>query len=423
MMLDDMKALNPSDRFKNGLVFVFLSLTMVVPGGPMLLALVLAGLGLACWRSLSHRLVQLWRWPQVRSMGWGFGVFVGAGLFIGAWYGYPPGYYEAFIPFILAPLMLHGVLSARLLPGVLWLGASTAAVLAGALASYQSLVLLVGRAKGAMNHPIIFGDLSVVLACVALFGLLYFEPGKSSLRMRLYLLLGAVMGVWASLLSGTKGGWLSIVMVMFVFAWRWTAGKTVIWRALGVLVVVALVFKGVLLAPEALVWGRLEGVWGSARHWFLTGEVTDWSVSIRLELWSFAWELFTQRPLLGWSGEQALAQLAEHLRPFNLPNGIAPVFENDLLHYGAVSGLVGVVSVLALYAGVFFGFWQFKKQVQAVQTAGFVLLGMLLVVLIFEFGLTVNALGRNAFRYFFCSLCVLLLGLVWMAEHERKGES
>lgn len=418
----DFETLTRGERLQNGLVWLFLSWILVVPGGPLLLALLLTTLGLLGVSQLPQSLASLWAWPQVRSVAWGFAAFVVAGVFIGVWYGYGPGYYEAYIPFLMAPLMLHGVLTARLQAGVLWLGAASAAVLAGVLASYQSLVLDVGRAKGAMNHPIIFGDLSVVLASIALFGVLYSQQSKSSLYLRAYLLLGALMGVWASLLSGTKGGWLSIVMVMFVFAWRLTADKALMWRALGLLCIVALILKGVLLAPEALVWGRLEGVWGSAKHWFDTGEVTDWSVSIRLELWSYAWELFSQKPLLGWSGGEALAKLAEHLKPFNVPVGIAPVFENDLLHFAAVAGSVGVLSVLGLYVGVFFGFWQFKKQVQEAQTSAFVLLGMLLVVMLFEFGLTVNALGRNAFRYSFCTLSVMLLSLVIMSERKHKGE-
>ena len=48
---------------------------------------------------------------------------------------------------------------------------------------------------------------------------------------------------------------------------------------------------------------------------------------------------------------------------------------------------------------------------------------MLLVVLIFEFGLTVNALGRNAFRYFFSTMTVMLLGLAWMARDDRPDRS
>jgi hypothetical protein len=38
----------------------------------------------------------------------------------------------------------------------------------------------------------------------------------------------------------------------------------------------------------------------------------------------------------------------------------------------------------------------------------------------FEFGLTVNALGRNAFRYFFCSMTVMLLALIILASKETK---
>jgi O-antigen ligase len=177
------------------------------------------------------------------------------------------------------------------------------------------------------------------------------------------------------------------------------------------------------MAPHELVWGRLASVWQHAGNWFQTGEVTDWSVSIRLELWSYAWQLFTERPLLGWSGADALAKLAEHLKPYNVPPGIAPVFENDLLHYAAVSGLVGVTSVLALYVGIFKGFWQFQQQGRGKHHAAFALMGMLLVVLIFEFGLTVNALGRSPFRYFFCDMTVMLTGLILMSIKPDLGSS
>lgn len=416
-----MGALSPRERIHNGLVFACLSLILIVPGGPKLLALCLVGMGVWSVKDLLADLVRVWDRPQLRIMALGFAVFVGVGIFLGLWYDYRPSYYEAFIPFLLSPLMLHGVLKARLLPVVLWLGAATAAVLAGAAASYESLVLLTGRAMGAMSHPIIFGDLSVVLACIALFGLLYFEQAKNQLWIRFYLSFGAAMGVWASLLSGSKGGWLSIIMVLLVFVWRVTADKPVLWRFLGVVLVSVLVVKGVWLAPEDLVRGRLEGVWGKAHLWFETGQVTDWSVSIRLELWSYALHLFAERPILGWSGEGALTLLAEHLKPFNVPDGIAPVFENDLLHYAAVSGLVGVLSVLALYGGVFLGFWRFQKL--GATTFAYALLGMLLVALYFEFGLSVNALGRNAFRYFFCAMSVMLLGLIILATKDNKGSA
>lgn len=418
MLHIDMASLTRQERIQNGLVFAFLSGVLVTPGGPMLLALCLAGMGLWSCRDLGTDLAMLWESPALRIMAMGFAIFVAVGFFLGIWYDYRPGHYEAYIPFLLAPLMLHGVLKARLQPAVLWMGAATAAVLAGALASYQSLVLLTGRAMGAMSHPIIFGDLSVVLACIALFGVLYFEQSKNQLWMRIFLSCGAAMGVWGSLLSGSKGGWLSIIMVLLVFVWRVTAGKPVIWRFLGVALISALVAKGVWLAPEDLVRGRLEGVWGKILLWFETGQVTDWSVSIRLELWSYALELFTQRPILGWSGGGALAMLAEHLKPFNVPVGVAPVFENDLLHYAAVSGMVGVLSVLALYGGVFAGFWLYQKQ--GAKAFVYALLGMLLVALYFEFGLTVNALGRNAFRYFFCVMSVMLLGLIILATKENK---
>lgn len=404
---------------KNALVFVCLSLLLVLPGAYALLCLALTGMGLWPTGRLRTHGSQLWQWPEVRPMVWGVGLFVVMGIFLGIWYGYKLSYYEAFVPFVLMPFMLNGVMVAQLQAKVFWLGAATGAILAGALASYQSLVMHIGRAMGAMNHPIVFGDLAVMLACISLFGILFFEQARSSWLVRLYLVVGAVFGVWASLLSGSKGGWLSIVMVLIVFAWKLMAQKPVLWRLAAVLVMGLLVAKGVWLAPDELVLQRVQQGFNGGLHWYRTGEVVDWSVSIRLELWSYALHLFAERPWLGWGGGEALRKLAEHLKPWAVPEGIAPVFENDILHYAAVSGLMGLLSLVALFGGLFAGFWQLQRRKNA-HIQAYVLLGMLLVVLILEFGLTVNALGRNAFRYFFSTMAVMLVGLAWMAQDDSK---
>ncbi|PUE47911.1 hypothetical protein B9Z47_08630 [Limnohabitans sp. 2KL-1] len=411
--------LSRSESIQNVLVFAFLSLSLVLPGAYVLLCLALTGMGLWPMGRWRNHWTALWQWPEVRRMVWGVGLFVVMGIFVGFWYGYKLSYYEAFVPFVLMPFMLSGVIGARLQAQVLWLGAATGAILAGALASYQSLVMHIGRAMGAMNHPIVFGDLAVVLACISLFGILFFEQARSSWLVRMYMVFGAVFGVWASLLSGSKGGWLSIVMVLIVFAWKLMAQKPVMWRLASVLVIGLLVAKGVWLAPDELVVQRVQQGFNGGLHWYKTGEVVDWSVSIRLELWSYAVHLFAERPWLGWGGGEALRKLGEHLKPLAVPEGIAPVFENDILHYAAVSGLVGLSSLVALFGGLFAGFWQLQRRKHA-RIQAYVLLGMLLVVLIFEFGLTVNALGRNAFRYFFSTLTVMLLGLAWMAGDDSK---
>jgi O-antigen ligase len=422
-MATEQNAFTRGELLMNGWVFAILSLMLVMPSGPAALGIGLAVMGLVAILQGKAPLAWAWQSRPLRVMAIGVFWFMAAGVFLGVWYKASISYYEAFAPFLLTPLMLSGVLLSRLPSSLVWTGSATGALLGGIYASYQSLVLLSGRATGNLPHPIIFGDLAVVLSCMALFGVLYFETAQRNVWLRAYLLLCTLMGVWASLLSGTKGGWLSIVMFLFIFVWRLTTGHRAGWRWASAIGLVAILIATVLLAPKELVWNRLAGMWHHALNWFQTGEVTDWSVSIRLELWSYAWQLFAERPLLGWSGDEAMAKLADHLRPFNVPPGVAPVFENDLLHYAAVSGLVGVTSVLALYVGVFRGFWQFQKQSADQAMKAFALMGMLLVLLIFEFGLTVNALGRSSFRYFFCDMTVILLGLILMSRQQRTESS
>ena len=411
-------SLTRGELLMNAVVFALISMILVVPRGPSILGIVLAAMGVWAFTQKNAQLAWAWQWRPLKYMALGTVFFVIVGVFFGIWYNAKLSYYEAFAPFLITPLMLSGVLLTRLQPAILWLGSATGALLAGVYASYQSLILLTGRATGNMSHPIIFGDLAVVLSCIALFGVLYFEQTRRTVWLRAYLLLCTTMGVWASLLSGTKGGWLSIVMFLFIFVWHISTGKPFWARYAGILGIVALLINGVLLAPADLVWDRLEDIWHHAQHWFETGEITDWSVSIRLEMWSYALQLFAERPILGWSGGVATTKLAEHLQAFNVPASIPNVFENYLLHYAAVSGLLGVTSVLALYAGIFIGFWKFEKQLARQTRSAFALMGMLLVVLIFEFSLTCNVLGRSSFRYFFCDFTVILLGLIIMSSKE-----
>ena len=94
----------------------------------------------------------------------GMAVYVLFGVTTGLFHGYKAAYFEAYVPMFLAPFIVNAVVVARPPVKMLWLGAATAAVLAGLVGSYQSLYLLMGRAGGAMNNVIMFGDLAVVLA-------------------------------------------------------------------------------------------------------------------------------------------------------------------------------------------------------------------------------------------------------------------
>lgn len=397
-------------RLINLLVFFLLACLLVVPGSYVLLTLVLAAAGIASFKSIQTTWSQAWHLQPVRWIAVGTALYVSIGLFLGWWYGYTGGYYDAFVPFVLAPFVLHGIVSKHLDAVVFWLGSAAGAITAGLYASYQSLILNIGRAIGSLNNEIMFGDLSVLLACVSLFGLLYCKEAQSCWWIKSAFILGALLGVWASLLSGSKGGWLSIVTVSLVFGWQTTSNISFQRRCAAVLGVALALLAGFALAPADLVFNRIASGFNGAINWFSNGEINEKSASIRLEFWWYGLQLFIEKPILGWSNSVAYNMLNQHMQGFGYPANFITVFESDFIHYAATAGLVGISGIIALFFGIFRGFWYLGKLPDPV-VKGLALLGMLLVLLFIEFGLSVNVLGRNTFRHVFSTFAATLIGL------------
>lgn len=399
---------------------ILMSCVLVVPGAYALLAVWLALWGLVYLKGFTTR---VWR-PSIELFGpwlWlGLSAYVLIGVTKGIANGVHWGYYEAYVPMLLAPLMLNAVISLRLPQMTLWMGAAMGAILAGLVATYQSLVLQVGRAGGALNNVIMFGDIAVVLAMFAAFGSLYGVDRHQPSKYRWILYLGAFMGLWASLLSGSKGGWLSILMLAVLWAWMALSHWHWRYRVLMSLLVLLLIVAVALIAPADLVFDRIVSGFNGAMNWFTTGQITDGSVSIRLEKWRQAMGMMADEPIWGWGTQGAIDELRQ--RMIDVGAGDAWIqTENDFLQAGIVHGLLGLLSYLAFYAALIASFLKAKSQVlHAPRLMGLATVGIFLVVLFLEFGLSVIVLGRSAFRFTLMTWSVVVLGLLLLHSSQIK---
>lgn len=397
---------------------------LVVPGAYGVLTLWLAFYGVWYTKGFVTRV-----WQPSIQMGalpiWlGMVVYVVYGMGIGFWHGYKPSYFEAYLPTLLAPFMVNAVVVARPPQAMLWLGAASGAILAGCVAAYQSLYLQIGRAIGALNNQIMFGDLAVVLGMFAAFGWLYWGRGQSKLWVKVYLLFGVFMALLASLLSGTKGGWLSILMLAVILVWltysHWHWAKRVLVAALVLWAIVLVAY----MVPHDLVVNRVVSGLQGGHAWFATGQISDGSVSIRLEKWNQALGMIGDKPLSGWTTEGAIHELGQRLVNVGAGDGWTQT-ENDLLQAGIVHGLPAIVSYLALYLGLILGFARIRQlQLPNALWVGLSTAGVVLVVLMLEFGLSVVVLGRNAFRHTLIVWSMLLLGyllLLWQQHCSTES--
>src|SRR5699024_2829187 len=97
----------------------------------------------------------------------------------------------------------------------LWLGLGIGAIAACIWSGYQKFFLDIQRAGGYTN-AIQYGNLAMLMGVWCVAGLGWAHTQTHCRRWQLLLVVGALCGVLASLLSGSRGGWIGLPVVLWV---------------------------------------------------------------------------------------------------------------------------------------------------------------------------------------------------------------
>lgn len=275
----------------------------------------------------------------------------------------------------------------------IWAGVAAGAVATGFWSIYEKFILGAPRADGFTN-AIQYGDISVLLGLLCVVGLIWARGRKTYKGVWVTLfLLGVCLGVLASILSGSRGGWLSLppVLIYSLIRVRESISRQAIVIAALAFVVLAL---GAYLVPQTGVKSRVSGVMDNIVGYYNNGKVNT-SFGTRLELWRGSIYMIGEKPIFGWGRVDYQTKLKE-LRSEHV---IDPAFidhpHNDILNAGAKRGLIGVLSLLLLYAIPFFLFrrLEFERNNDAVALG---LLGTTVVLCYVVFGLTQTFFAHNS---------------------------
>jgi O-antigen ligase len=307
------------------------------------------------------------------------------------------------------------VLATRAPRRALWWGVTAGAVAALPFIAWQRLWLHIDRPGGLIN-AITFGDLSLLLALLALAAAIDMrdQPRQVALAS-----VGVVAGLAASLLTGSRGGWVALPLAAIVLL---RALRMLGSRRIGVMVAagVALLASS-WFVPALGMQGRFAQGVSDARLWYGGGNVFT-NVGTRLELWKGATMLVREHPWLGQDIGAYRARLAEYaqaglLDPVVLP---LPHLHNDGLQALVTGGVVG----FALWAAILLApLWFFARQLgtdaRAPQFA-VALAGLLVVLGYFSFGLTEVIFWSVKGSMFYALMVFLLMGFCLTAK-ERIG--
>ena len=267
----------------------------------------------------------------------------------------------------------------------LWWGAAFGALAACGIVLVRSLALGVDRVHVPGINAIPFGNLSLMLGVLSLVGALRLS------QMPLLFEAAALAGLVASLLSGTRGGWVTLPVVAVVLLLCEGGAIRCLWSAWP-LPARLLAVAGVALVAAFAVWQALPRVVAVVEdlRGYQDQGVTRTSVGLRLDMWHAAWTLFLQKPLFGW-GEGAMMPELRRLIAAGELNEQARYFgfqlHSDVLDTLARRGLLGLMTLLLMYVVPLVGFVRRLKCGEG-DSRVYALAGTLVVVMFAGFGLT-----------------------------------
>lgn len=276
-----------------------------------------------------------------------------------------------------------------------------------------------GRLTTYFVDPLSFGSLCLAMALITLASMNLF--GKDPLGLRIWKLCAILAGIYLSIRSGSRTGWLGLpVVLLIIFFYQIPRNtnfhllRSTIFVALsGCLLVISYNFIPVVHERVNLAFSNLM-----IYNW--TGMNADTSVGMRISFIRMAWFYFLNSPLGGW-GDQGFKSLinapeisifaSENARIFAYKAG----FHNEIATNMVRSGIWGLFSSIAIFAVPAVFFIKYIRTGSEKQRA-FALIGICYVSATFVSGMTTEVLNLKFTASFYALLLVVIMGSILHLE-------
>ncbi len=332
-----------------------------------------------------------------------------------AYFGFPEyakNRVEEYSWFLFIPLVY--LMMARLMPDkrVLLLGIVLGCIVAFVRALLEEWKLVdelawdhvQGRANGVM-HPIRFGDLALLMAFIALAGSIFLQDAGRTLRS--LGVLAFMAGVYASILSLSRGAWLAapFFFCIIYLGWRRKSGEIFLrplWLAIAILVI--LIGSAPFLKKGVDRFGKVA----TEIQMYIEGN-PETSTGGRLSMLETAAAAFAQSPFFG----VGVGGYSEFAKKYYDQNGDRLSSEvaiwknphNEMMLQAASRGLIGVALYFFAMLLAFLLFLRMKARGDMFYS----LSGMMLIVGYFIFGMTIALFEHRDFLLFFAVYLPILM--------------
>jgi len=268
-------------RFVNTLIFTFPIVinSLQVVGDLVLFILAMMGIFIAISKKISPFSIKEIKVFSYLTFGY-FTVVCLSVLFSGQ-----PTELAHFIPrdfhFLFAPFIALALYKAKLNINYLIVGAKFALLVLGMIVSIQLLQghLILHRPSGVMNAAV-FGNLTV-----SLFFIVLIFSQNESIKHKVFTLLSLFLGFVAIIASGTRGAWLSFLLLFGVYSYLFYKQKNKLNIKLKIIIVFVIVCVISFVSLNQYMKDRMNFAYTQTIDW-VSGDKSPSGVSLRLEMYT-----------------------------------------------------------------------------------------------------------------------------------------
>lgn len=277
-------------------------------------------------------------------------------------------------------------------------------------------------------NPIQFGTFSMLLALLSAVILNFYfidyikSKSKYSLFWVGFALVSTLLGMYASIASGSRGGWLSMPLFIYI-VYKQYSDSLQITKFQKTLVFLAFfsIFLAIYKTPQLQVANRLLEAKSNVTQYFKEGLI-ETSVGARLEMWRIALGLGIEKPVFGWGHvgyQDEIKKMVEAkktstlLLEFNEPH-------NQFLDAFAKYGLSGLMLIVMLYFWPMLELMKRYKQKIGTQQGLNALMGGVSMLAFIDFSLTHSFINKNGGIMVFL-FCLTLFWALSKQEYEQAS--
>jgi O-antigen ligase len=273
--------------------------------------------------------------------------------------------------------------------------------------------------------PLTFGSISITFGLASLVSIDLLK--RDTLLLKLYKFAGFATGIYLSILSGSRTGWLALPIVLMIWCVsREFKHKTIIITLTGIMTLIASIM---VYHYSSVVHEKINLAFSEVFAYQWDALNLDNSLAMRISFWRMAIYFFEQNPLGGWGDTSFkilinatdIARFAsQYTREFALHSG----FHNEIMTNMVRSGIWGLLSSIAvLFIPLCFFIRQlFSPSILTQKMALFSLCYMICTVISSMSTEVLNLKFTTAFHAMMIScLCGSLL-ITTTSDKERKNQ-